>query len=224
MESQVMKIATGETEKSEVVDSTIELFKEKFFKFRENLSRCDRFFGVKSDSGSNFGGGGYFGGDRGGGYGGDRGGGYGGDRGGGFGGDRGGGRGFQGRGGGGGRGGGQGGGMVGRDGGGRGGGFGGQGARGGGRGGPPRFGAGRDNGRGGYSNKDSGGFRGGKGQSNFEQGGFENDFSHAAKRPSGERSEDHTKRFRGGENSHNQRQSQNQQRTPMQPPEGCSWW
>ena len=53
---------------------------------------------------------------------------------------------------------------------------------------------------------------------------FDNsDFSHGAKRPSGESSEDHTKRFRGGENLH-QRQPQQQQKTPLQPPEGCSWW
>ena len=113
-----MKIATRETEKNEVVDKTIELFLAKFLKFRESLSRCDRYFGVKSDSGSNFGGGGSFGGDRGG-YGGDRDGGFGGDRDGGFGG-----RGFRGggRGGGqgGGRGGSQGGGMAGRNRGGRG--------------------------------------------------------------------------------------------------------
>ena len=55
-----MKIATRETDKNDVVNSTIELFLDKFIRFREQLSRCDRFFGVKSDNGSNYGGGGNF--------------------------------------------------------------------------------------------------------------------------------------------------------------------
>lgn len=221
MESQVKKIATRETEKNEVVDSTIELFLDKFLRFREKLSRCDRFFGVKSDSGSNFGGGGNFNGDRG--YGGDRGGyeergpGYGGERRGGFGGDRGG-RGFQGRGAG------RGGGTVGR-GGGRGGSFA-QAGQGGGRGVAPRFG-GRDNGRGGFGNNVNGNnsTRGGRGKGNYNENDYDsNDYSYGAKRPSGDKTEDYTKRFRGGENSRDQHRSQNQGKAPMQPPEGCSWW
>ena len=244
MESQVKKIATRETEKEEVVNSTIELFLDKFLRFRERLSMCDRFFGVKSDSGSNYGGGGNFDGgrgnfgadrggnnfgNRGGNYGNERGGfdrgrgrengnrgqGYGGENRGGFGGDRASGRGYQGRGGSG-RG-GQGGGMIGR-----GGGFANQSNHGGGRGTAPRF-EGRDH-RGGHGNNvDGNNSRGGRGRGNFVQPNY-NDNSYGAKRPSGDRTEDYTKRFRGGENSHDQRQSQNNGSTAMQPPEGCSWW
>ena len=221
MESQVMKIATRETEKSEVVDSTIELFLDKFVRFREKLSRCDRFFGVKSDSGSNFGGGGNFSADRG--FGGERRGGYGGNRGGyhdevpGNGNGRGGyggGRGSQGRGGVG-RG-GQGGGMTGRDGRGRGREFSSHAAQNSGRGTAPRFG-GRDNARGGYYENR------GRGRGNYSQND-DYDGSYGSKRPGGDTAEDYTKRFRGGENSHNQRQSQNQGKPAMEPPEGCSWW
>ena len=219
MESQVMKIATRETEKNEVVDGTIELFLDKFIKFREKLSRCDRFFGVKSDNASNFGGGGNFSADRG--YGGERRGDYGGNRGGynqdmpgngdrrGNYGDRGG-RGFQGRGGV--NGGGQGGGMAGRGGRGRGRDFASQIPQNSGRGTAPRFG-GRDNNRGGfYENR-------GRGRGNIDQN---DDESYRSKRPGGDTAEDYTKRFRGGENSH--RQPQNQGKQPMEPPEGCSWW
>ncbi len=37
------KIATGETEKSEVVRSSLALFKDKFLKFRENIERVSRY-------------------------------------------------------------------------------------------------------------------------------------------------------------------------------------
>merc|ERR1719419_628905 len=47
MEEQVTKIATGETEKNEVVDSTLKLFHEKFQNFRANMQRVDRFFAPK---------------------------------------------------------------------------------------------------------------------------------------------------------------------------------
>lgn len=219
MESQVMKIATRETEKNEVVDSTIELFLDKFVRFREKLSRCDRFFGVKSDSGSNFGGGGSFSGDRG--FGGERGGEYRGNRGGyhqetpgngdgrrNYGGERG----FQGRGGI--NRGGQGGGMTGRDGGrGRGRGYSGQISQNSGRGTAPRFDS-RGNNRGGfYENR-------GRGRGNVDQS---DDESYRSKRPGGDTAEDYTKRFRGGENSQN-RQPQYQGKPAMEPPEGCSWW
>ena len=44
---QVTKIATGETEKNEVVESTLKLFHEKFQSFRANMQRVDRFFAPK---------------------------------------------------------------------------------------------------------------------------------------------------------------------------------
>merc|ERR1740128_360190 len=82
MEQQVTKIATGETDKGEVVEGTIKLFQNKFIDFRNNMPRVERFFAPKQfqdgdNNGGGFGGGG-FGGGRGGG-----GGGFGGGRGGG---------------------------------------------------------------------------------------------------------------------------------------------
>ena len=69
------KIATGETEKSEVVESTLKLFYDKFQSFRANMQRVDRYFAPKLiDGGAPGGFGGGFGGGRGGGFG-DRGGG-----------------------------------------------------------------------------------------------------------------------------------------------------
>jgi len=98
MEQQVTKIATGETEKNEVVDSTLRLFFDKFMNFRANLGRCDRYFAPKGQGGQ--GGGAWGGHDGGGGRGGhDGGGGRGGNNAGGrggFGGDGGGRGGFEG--------------------------------------------------------------------------------------------------------------------------------
>jgi len=108
MEQQVTKIATGETEKNEVVDSTLKLFHEKFQSFRANMQRVDRFFAPKGQGQGDGGGwgGGRGGGNNGGGRGGFGGGGYdaggrGGGGGGGYAGDRGRGGGRGGRGGGG---------------------------------------------------------------------------------------------------------------------------
>ena len=61
---KVTKIATGETEKNEVVDSTLRLFFDKFMNFRANLGRCDRYFAPKGQGGQ---GGGAWGGHDGGG-------------------------------------------------------------------------------------------------------------------------------------------------------------
>ena len=44
MEKQITKIATGETDKSEVVTSNLKLFLNKFLAFRENLHKVDRYF------------------------------------------------------------------------------------------------------------------------------------------------------------------------------------
>merc|ERR1712013_618468 len=148
MEEQVTKIATGETEKSEVVDSTLRLFYDKFMNFRANLGRCDRYFAPKGQGGQG-GGGGWGGYDGGGGRGGHDGGGGG----------RGGFDGGAGRG----RGGFNGGGRGGYDG--NGGGRGGfEGGRGG--GGQGRGGFGRGGGRGSYQR---GGGRGGEGSGGFKR-------------------------------------------------------
>jgi len=55
MEKQITKIATGETEKSEVVSSNLKLFLNKFVDFRQNLSKCDRYFAPKDFSDNNVG-------------------------------------------------------------------------------------------------------------------------------------------------------------------------
>lgn len=47
MEKQVSKIATGETEKGEVVASNLKLFYDKFLNFRSNLEKVSRFFAPK---------------------------------------------------------------------------------------------------------------------------------------------------------------------------------
>jgi len=47
MEKEVSKIATGETEKSEVVSSCLQLFKDKFLYFRENIERVNKYFAPK---------------------------------------------------------------------------------------------------------------------------------------------------------------------------------
>ena len=51
MEEQITKIATGETEKSEVVSSNLSLFKNKFVNYQQSLPKCDRFFGIKEQDG-----------------------------------------------------------------------------------------------------------------------------------------------------------------------------
>ena len=51
MEQQVSKIATGETDKNEVVLSNLKLFQEKFIYYRENLERVNRFFAPKVQGG-----------------------------------------------------------------------------------------------------------------------------------------------------------------------------
>ena len=64
MEQQVSKIATGETEKEEVVSGNLKLFLDKFIIFRDNMEKVDRFFAPKGQyqaGGGNPGGG--FGGD-----------------------------------------------------------------------------------------------------------------------------------------------------------------
>ena len=83
----VTKIVTGETEKTEVVDSTLKQFYDKFQSFRANMQRVDMFFAPKGLGQGDCGGGWCGGGGRGGGNeGGGRGGGYGEGRGGGVGG------------------------------------------------------------------------------------------------------------------------------------------
>lgn len=47
MEKQITKIATGETDKTDVVSSNLKLFLKKFVDFRQNLPKCDRYFAPK---------------------------------------------------------------------------------------------------------------------------------------------------------------------------------
>ena len=66
---QVTQIATGETEKSEVVSHNLNLFLDKFVRFRDQLERVERFFAPKGQAGGGGfqtpRGGGNFGGGRG---------------------------------------------------------------------------------------------------------------------------------------------------------------
>eukprot|EP00111_Clytia_hemisphaerica_P010804 TCONS_00031598-protein len=67
MEKQVTQIATGETEKNEVVANNLKLFMDKFIFFRDNLQRVDRYFAPKGqglhNSMNQYGGGGGGGGN-----------------------------------------------------------------------------------------------------------------------------------------------------------------
>ncbi|XP_002155556.4 uncharacterized protein LOC100215195 [Hydra vulgaris] len=51
MEQQVSKIATGETDKNEVVSSNLKLFQQKFIYYRENLERVSKYFAPKVQGG-----------------------------------------------------------------------------------------------------------------------------------------------------------------------------
>jgi len=52
MEQQVNQIATGETEKNEVVANNLKLFLDKFLHFRDNLAKVERFFAPKGQPGN----------------------------------------------------------------------------------------------------------------------------------------------------------------------------
>lgn len=47
MEQQVQNIATGETEKNEVVSSNLKLFRDKFLYFRDHMEKVNRYFAPK---------------------------------------------------------------------------------------------------------------------------------------------------------------------------------
>jgi len=81
MEQQVKKIATGETEKNEVVRYNLDIFHKKFLSYRSRIEQLDRFFLIRGKNQTVGGrgggrGGGYNRNNRGGGRGGNRGNGY----------------------------------------------------------------------------------------------------------------------------------------------------